>query len=257
MDFTGIFYNIHNMATMIQERIDKVLPYLRGFAFDQDSLYKRFTVLFPATWDITYLKNKSILLGIISNYGTSLQYMIGVNNQRDTQGNFILQDQTFDYFIDEIERVILINNEKERKQELLKEKIAQLQEVFNSSSLEEVEKLQITADGEALPMPIIPAQPTLIPVEPVLQIPPVQQPVQQYVDVMPMQQMPNPRQNSMVDLRVIRDRDEPVESDFIVGDDFNPYSRREIDTGVSIDLDSLPQDDFIPPVVRDMARHNL
>jgi len=217
---------------IFQERLDRLLPYLRGFAFDERTLYARFTVLFPAHWDVGYLKSKSILLGILGQNGTSNMFLIGVSTDTDLSEHPILNDKPFDYFLDEIERVININNEKERKEAILKEKMAELQQMFNGATLEEVEKLQIVKtnyDGYVTP-PFRSGSTVEDIFTPEFEVP-----------------IHDPAFNDL-----------GGESYATIEDDFDPFSREENDRGED-NIPFVPEDEIninLPGIVKDMVKHN-
>ena len=149
---------------MFQERIDKLLPYLRGFAFDEATMYIRLSVLFPVDWDVSRFQSEGILRKVIEDNGVSRLYLLGVSTETDLHPTPILNDKPIDYFFNEIENVIQFNNERVKKKELFQQKVKELEKVFMSSSLDEIEKLKFTKEDEYQPISVTVAtinQPTI------------------------------------------------------------------------------------------------
>jgi hypothetical protein len=64
---------------------------------------------------------------------------------------FYSESDSFDTIIDWVkDSVIDMNIEVEQKEELLREKVAQLKEVFESSSLDELKEMKFSSDTDAL-----------------------------------------------------------------------------------------------------------
>jgi len=218
---------------IFQERLDRVLPYLRGFAFDESTLYNRFTILFPAAWDVSYLKSKSILLGVMAQNGVSNMFMVGMSTDKDLNtGQPIMDDKPFDYFLDEIERVIEINQEKERKAILLQQKIVELQRAFSEGTLREVQNLKIVKDDYRT---------SITPDETIYNkmfTPKIELPVQD------PSFLEEPIQNI-------------IHSDFIE-DDFDPFAREDDDKGMDESIPFEPDENAdinLPGIVKEMVRY--
>jgi hypothetical protein len=115
----------------IQENIERLLPYLRGFYWDEN-LYTRYEVIFPKVWKKDDLFSNKLVIKKLFENENAVNLLLGI-----VEGD----DKPIDYFFNEIEKIITINKEYEKKQELLRKKIEELQNVFNNSPLEELENI--------------------------------------------------------------------------------------------------------------------
>ncbi len=115
---------------MIQERFNKLSPYITGL-----KLVEKYNVIessLKRTWNIQTNDN--------------------IKHQKTDKGDwFFSETLTFDEMLDWLEHdVISYNLEIEEKERLLKTKIEELKEVFENSSLDELNELQFTKDGDVL-----------------------------------------------------------------------------------------------------------
>lgn len=116
------------MENIVQEKIDYLLPYLRSFGFD-DQMKSRFTVLLPLSWD--YKNLLPLVVNSENNQNVSVTLIIGVQGE--------VEDYPIDYFFAQIGEMIDFNQREEKKRQLLQQKMEELQQLFQNSSLEEVE----------------------------------------------------------------------------------------------------------------------
>lgn len=223
-----------------QERIDRLLPYLRGFAFDPNTMYKRFTLLFPAHWDVTHLKTKSIMLGVVNSNGVANTFLVGVFVPDEFNPDVPqAEDMSMDWFYDEIEYIINYNNEKEAKEALLEKKKKELEDLFNRASLEEMENYEIGLKDWSgrIVKPSATGMTFIMPFTPEIEVP---------------EQDPT-----------FGTDDEAVAIAFAGGDpfeeaDFDPFAREEDDTNDST-IPFEPDEDVdinLPGIVKDMVKHN-
>ena len=114
----------------IQERLDKLKPYIKGMRFVNsstvvDALLKENWSI-PASETIMVKKGKSE-----ENY-----YMFYSEES----------DSTFDYILDYVEKVINFNIENEKKLELIKVNIEELKKHFETKSLDVLKTLKFQFD---------------------------------------------------------------------------------------------------------------
>lgn len=115
---------------MIQKQIDKVLPYFRGLKIAEEYNMLEFTLK--------------------SGWGIPNHDEIG---SQETEGGYIFYSNTmsFDEIIDWVEEsVINYNLEIEEKERLLAAKVEELKKVFETSSLDELNKLKFSTEGQTL-----------------------------------------------------------------------------------------------------------
>ena len=128
---------------MIQEIFDKLSPYLIGFRIASEA--KIVDVILKKNWDPELLGNQSVSVKASNNkegyymyYGTS-------------------SEATFDDILQEVRNVVDGNIEREKKEELFKDKINELKDLFNSKDLKDLKNLSFELT-ESLTIP--PNKPT-------------------------------------------------------------------------------------------------
>lgn len=124
------------MENIIDNKLQRLIPYLRGFFYDEKTLLIRINLLIPNNWNYLNLKEKGIIVNAIKFNDFSNTLIIGLGEEQ-------LHDKPFDYFCEEIEKMIAINQEKSKKQELLNQKIKELQNFIDQSSLDEINNLKM------------------------------------------------------------------------------------------------------------------
>jgi len=123
------------MEQLINKRLERLIPFLRGFMYDHKDLYVRLNVMIPITWSYRSLVEKGLVLEIQPSPNNS-SYLItmGLDPKKST-------DQPIDVFLDDFEEVITFNKKEEKKQKLLQQKIRELSKM----SLEDIEKIDLPA----------------------------------------------------------------------------------------------------------------
>jgi hypothetical protein len=108
------------MENIINNRLEKLIPYLRGFMYDHNDLYIRLQVMIPISWTYTSLKEKGIIISTQTTpNNTSYLLTIGVDAKKAT-------DKPIDEFLNDFEEVIIHNKKEEKKQKLLRQKIKEM-----------------------------------------------------------------------------------------------------------------------------------
>ncbi len=108
---------------------------MRGFRYDEKTLAPHVSILFPIKWTTTILTNKNLILETAVLNELSKAIIVGFKGD--------VNDDGIDYLFEKIEEEIKYNQEREKKQELFKEKLKELEKFVNISSLEDVKNLQI------------------------------------------------------------------------------------------------------------------
>ena len=114
----------------IQERLDSLQPHIKG---------------------IRYVQGVQVVDAVFKNGWTIPEYDVIKKDLIEEEGNYYVfytekKGVTFDDLLEYIEGIISINIEREKKNELFKTKVKELQEIFKSNTLSKLKlfKLNLT-----------------------------------------------------------------------------------------------------------------
>lgn len=120
---------------IINDKLDKLLPFVRGFRYEEKTLQPHVSILFPHSWSINHLNSNELIIEEAVLNEASKAIIVGFKGQVHSDG--------IDYLFEEIEKEILFNQEQENKKLLFQEKLKELEKFVNLSTLEDVKNLQI------------------------------------------------------------------------------------------------------------------
>lgn len=120
---------------MIGSIFDELDPYLRGIKKAES--YSVIEAHLKTSW-------------LIPEHGTILNQDKPTKTSGLTYYMFYSETDSFDKILDWLRDTISMNIETELKEELLKQKVIQLKEVFETSSLDELQNLKFSSESDVL-----------------------------------------------------------------------------------------------------------